>query len=378
MPGRLSIRTLELDDPGVPPAEDCVLAHLLRRRAEAEPDSTFIEREDGSAWTYASALADAGRTAAVLRSLGVGPGDRVVSSLPVDLVAVRLLLGCSILGATFVGLNPSYRGAMLRHVVTNSAARVAVVQAAWRDRFVELDLPVALLDPSELEGAAGADEPLRIAPWAPWDTSVIIYTSGTTGPSKGVLSSHVHQHAFATALRGALHAAEDRMMWSSPLFHITGTSTLLSALLYGATLVHVSQFETPRFWSVIRERRVTSAFLVAPQLSFLLHEPVAPADRTHPLRKLVTSPITADTMRFQERFGVEIHTAYSMTEISTPLVAEVNPTVIGSCGGVRPGMEVRLVDAHDIDVPVGEVGELVIRSARPWSLMHGCTAGLRG
>src|SRR5262249_39063134 len=67
---------------------------------------------------------------------------------------------------------------------------------------------------------------------------------------------------------------------------------------------------------------------------------------------------------------------YGMTELSIPICDEswdaTHPA--GSCGKLRqgyPGYEARIVDEHDQDVPVGVVGELVVRAAAPWTITPG-------
>jgi crotonobetaine/carnitine-CoA ligase len=54
-----------------------------------------------------------------------------------------------------------------------------------------------------------------------------------------------------------------------------------------------------------------------------------------------------------------------------PIVSEPNPSALGSAGKVRAGVEVRIVDDNDCEVPVGAVGELVVRTECPWALNHG-------
>jgi crotonobetaine/carnitine-CoA ligase len=49
----------------------------------------------------------------------------------------------------------------------------------------------------------------------------------------------------------------------------------------------------------------------------------------------------------------------------------VGPTLVGSCGRPRPGVEARVVDANDCEVAPGEVGELIVRTDRPWAMNHG-------
>lgn len=60
-----------------------------------------------------------------------------------------------------------------------------------------------------------------------------------------------------------------------------------------------------------------------------------------------------------------------MTEVSVPLITELNPGVPGTCGRPRPGVEVRVVDEHDREVPRGEVGELIVRTDLPWAMNSG-------
>ena len=60
-----------------------------------------------------------------------------------------------------------------------------------------------------------------------------------------------------------------------------------------------------------------------------------------------------------------------MTEISCPLVAEADTMTNGTCGRPRPGVEARVVDEHDIEVPPGATGELIVRTAAPWAMNHG-------
>ena len=56
-----------------------------------------------------------------------------------------------------------------------------------------------------------------------------------------------------------------------------------------------------------------------------------------------------------------------MTELSVPVLSDVNSAVLGSCGRPRSGVECRLVDANDIEIPRGQVGELIVRTEQPWT-----------
>jgi crotonobetaine/carnitine-CoA ligase len=109
--------------------------------------------------------------------------------------------------------------------------------------------------------------------------------------------------------------------------------------------------------------------------SFLAAAPPRSADRDHRLRVLMAAPMPADHLAFMERFGIqELITGFGSTETGAPTIAySRDPGGIpeGSCGRARPGMQVRLVDEHDVAVDDGEVGEMVVRTDEPWELNVG-------
>jgi crotonobetaine/carnitine-CoA ligase len=80
-----------------------------------------------------------------------------------------------------------------------------------------------------------------------------------------------------------------------------------------------------------------------------------------------------DVTEFQERFNIpHLHAAFGSTEMSAPIVGSPGDRLeSGYCGRARPGFEVRLVDEHDIEVPVGEVGEVAVRPDQPWMVNAG-------
>jgi crotonobetaine/carnitine-CoA ligase len=82
-------------------------------------------------------------------------------------------------------------------------------------------------------------------------------------------------------------------------------------------------------------------------------------------------PTVAERDAFEARFGVEVGSAYGLTEGSTPIVARYGEATPGGCGRVRAGFQVRLVDEHDNEVDPGVGGEALIRAERPWDTMLG-------
>jgi crotonobetaine/carnitine-CoA ligase len=82
-------------------------------------------------------------------------------------------------------------------------------------------------------------------------------------------------------------------------------------------------------------------------------------------------PLPDDWRAFADRFDVKVWTLFNMTEINVPIVSDPDPQAIGTCGRQRSGNELRIVDANDCEVPVGTIGELMVRSEAPWALNSG-------
>jgi crotonobetaine/carnitine-CoA ligase len=358
---------------------------VLHRRAGEHPIREFAVFENGARWTYADTWRAMRETAGALHAWGVTRGDHVLSWQPNGPDALRTWLAINHLGAIYVPINTAYRGHLLEHVITNSGARLMVAHPQLVERLDEAtgSCLERVLTPGEAGRSSVASgipvEPLddgyepvaAECPADPWDTYAIIYTSGTTGPSKGVLSSYVHVWSTAMAAFEGVLDEGDRYMVNLPLFHAGGTIGVAGALALGGSISVVDGFKTDAFWHQVRHTGTTAVTLLGAMTSFLRAQPPSPADTDHSLRTVFMIPVSEDPAVFSRRFGVDIHTMFNMTEVSCPLVsAEKNPPM-GTCGVPRPGVEVRLVDEHDRDVNQGAVGELIVRTDRPWAMMHG-------
>jgi crotonobetaine/carnitine-CoA ligase len=166
-------------------------------------------------------------------------------------------------------------------------------------------------------------------------------------------------------------AAEDRYMCNLPLFHVGGTIPVMGMLARGGSVAIITAFSTESFWRSLIETESTVVLLLGAMATFIAKQPPSPADTAHTLRKVIIVPLAEDAPRFAARFGVTVYTLFNMTEVSTPLVSGPNPTRTGICGTPRPGVEVRLVDDNDCQVPPGATGELIVRSEGPWALNSG-------
>jgi crotonobetaine/carnitine-CoA ligase len=199
----------------------------------------------------------------------------------------------------------------------------------------------------------------------------VIYTSGTTGPSKGVI---VPWGQLDATCRGSLELYRENDAYYSPFagHHASGRLPFLFMALVGGRVVLRERFSATAFWDDVRAHGCTTTSLPGTIAALLAGRPPTDHDADNPLRFVTMIPVVDDVDGFRRRFGVEVRTMYNQTELSSPIsspgVALTDPR---SCGRLRAGYEARLVDEHDEEVPPGEVGELVLRSDRPWALLAG-------
>lgn len=372
-------------DVRIPASEDCVLRYLLEKRAGEHPERTYATFEGGVEWSYARILQETRRTAAGLQALGLAQGDMLLIALPNGPDALRVWFAANYLGAVAVHVNPAYRGALLERVIRNSGAKIFVtvdgliehIEAVDRGALEKLvvfgtvalgDSNVPRVSASMLDEAG--EEPAALQrEILPFDMQCILYTSGTTGPSKGVMCSYLHIETAGKAVH--FLGADDRYLVNLPMYHVAGVLPCMMMMGRGGSVAVIERFRTSAFWQTIAETKATFAILLGVMTRFLLSQPECAEEKLGHLRYIIQQPLDDDAAELRRRFGFDIYTSFNMTEVSLPIVSEPNPTTKGTCGRARDGVELRIVDEWDCEVPVGESGELIIRTDRPWAMMHG-------
>jgi carnitine-CoA ligase len=374
-------------DARVPSREDCVLRYVLEKRAEQHPDKPFMRLPDGDAISYGAFRASVERAAAGLAALGVKQGDYVNVWLPNGVDMVRIWFAINWLGAVYVPINTAYRGNVLAHVIANGGAELMIVASDLVERLAHIDraqlrtlvvaggkehaIPGMEFVPLEKLDADPATLPPLKQPIEPWDVQSIIYTSGTTGRSKGVLSSYTHMWHMTGVQAFPMLDETDCYLISLPFFHVGGTLPIIAMLNRGGTVGMGGDFATEAFWPTVRATGATYTILLGVMSTFLSKRTPSPDEREHTLKKITMIPLPDDWRDFAERFGPTVWTLFNMTEVSVPIFSEPNPQAPGTCGKQRPGVDLRIVDVHDREVPVGEIGELIVRTDAPWALNSG-------
>ncbi len=374
-------------DPRVPARETCVVRYLIDRFAAERPKQVYALFDGGLSFTFGELARRTRCIAAGLAQLGVAQGDHVLAWQPNTPEMLLTFFAINYLGAVYVPINTAFRGGVLEHVIDNSDASVAIVHADLVPRLhgvrlarlaqlvvvggaVPAQVPLPSVPFATLEHGAAEPGPLK-RPIEPWHTQSIIYTSGTTGPSKGVLSSYLHMYTNPGPEAWHFVTGADRFLVNMPMFHIGGLGLSFAMLARGGSLVMPERFSTERFWPLVRETEVTVVFLLGVMATFLLKAPPSPDDRRHQVAKCFIVPLSEGSQQFHDRFGIDVYTIFNMTEISSPIVSEPNPAVRGTCGKVRAGVDVRLVDENDCEVATGSVGEMIVRTDRPWAMNSG-------
>lgn len=370
------------------------LPEVLLDHARNAPDRVFLQDVTGFSATYGEVFETSLLWADAWRRLGVGRGDRVALFMPPGPRYILCWTGLTWIGAIEVGVNPEYHGEMLHGALHDSGAKAALVHSSLvgRLRDIEARLPdletvVVLGDDRDAASTAslrtkslsldeflGPAEPMDPPELPkPWDIASICYTSGTTGPSKGVRLPWGQIEHMADRIFAGLLTEDDAYYMPLPLFHIGGKNFPLLMATRGGRLVTRERFSASEFWKDTRRTNSTFTVLVGTMASLLLKQPPSPYDADNPIWLLWNVPVSDRIEEFQKRFNIpRVMTSYTQTEMGAALVNHfVTEENRHSAGREVAGVELRIVDENDIEVPVGHVGQLIVRTAEPWRMNAG-------
>lgn len=361
------------------------IPELLQQRAVEHPDAPLFAC--GSVQRTGFQMADAAaRAGSLLRDGGIRTGDTValMSSNRVELM--DLILGCAWIGAIAVPVNTACRGTQLHHILTNCGAHLLVAENELLPHVAAAgSLPdlrtIWLLDggasvagvPFEVLPLPAAGAPVEPEPSGPGDTAAILYTSGTTGVSKGVLCPQGQFHWWGINMADQLGLTEDDVLYTClPLFHTNALNAFMQALVCGGTYVLGPRFSASRFWTQAAEAGATVTYLLGAMVGILAGRSPSPGDRAHRIR-LALSPATPPALLepFRQRFGIRLLDGYGSTETNSVIGSTEGQHRAGTMGRIRPGFSIRIADERGLPVPVGEPGELLIRSDQPHALATG-------
>ena len=382
---QLELAPIPEDTTAFDPADFGTLYDSLKRAVARYPDNdayvvpAMAKRPyhpDGISFTWQQTWDEVQKRLAWYAAAGYGPGHRVAILFDQRPEFVFHHFALNALGCTVAPISPDYRLDEIAYLLEHSEAVLAL---AIDSRLDDVRAAASSFSPSPPVVRFDAlDEPAPEPPFParrekPGATSEagLIYTSGTTGRPKGCVLTNEYFHTWGSwfASRGGyltLRYGEERLLNPLPLHHANALSISLPAmLLTGGALVFPDRFHASTWWKDIVACDVTAVQFQGVIPNLLMKLPEIPEEKQHRVRFALCAGVEPNQhAAFERRFGIPLIEMWAMSETGRMTTAHREPRFVGSraIGRSEHGMELRAVDEQGNDVPLGEPGELVLRS----------------
>ncbi|MEJ2089257.1 MAG: AMP-binding protein, partial [Gammaproteobacteria bacterium] len=333
-------------------------------------------------YSYGDLHGWSGDYAAMLESLGVEAGDRVVVQVGKSPEAVGLYLGCLRRGAIYVPLNTAYTAEEVAYFLSDAEPTLMVCETDREGPLTELAATLAG-DIRVLSLGTGGDgsliERLQALPLTSTpdpeprsasDIAAILYTSGTTGRSKGAMLTHGNLATSAVVLVDYWGWRDDDVLLHAlPIFHVHGLFVALHCAMLTATrIIFLPGFDPAAVIGSLPEATVmmgVPTFYTRLLAREELMDPEAARTICGRMRLFISgsAPLTSQTFEaWEARTGHRMLERYGMSEtlmnVSNPLIGE---RVAGTVGFPLPGVRIRVADESGAEVQTGEVGVIEVK-----------------
>lgn len=347
-----------------------IVPDIIQQSAFQFPDRCAISINNNEL-TFAEVDERANRLAQLILNMGISRGERIALLAMNETEFFEVQVAAIRAGVTLVPLNFRLAIPELSFIMDNAEPQMLITGPGFHEIGDSLGCPNRLSLGPEYEQAINSVSAMERSPIDAAEICSVLYTSGTTGRPKGSLISN--QALWARIVSFTLEYKPDPsnvFLQGLPLFHIAATVSFTYAY-NGATNIVVRDFNPADVIQTLEDKQVTDALFVPTMINLLINHPdietanlsaldfVAYGASTIP-PSVLTKAIDVFSADFCQLFG--------MTETSgcTALRPEdhdpVNkPHLLASAGVVAHGFEIRVVDDQDIDVQVGEVGEVICR-----------------
>jgi long-chain acyl-CoA synthetase len=362
------------------------IAGIVRDNCAKQPNAISLVLGEKTL-TWAQLNSRAAQVAQGLRRAGVKSQDRVAFLDKNGIEHFEVFYGCAMLNAVSVDVNWRLAAPEVAFIVNDSEAEVFIVgqefvpvlDAIISDLTKVKTVIVIGGHPSHNDyerwvSAQSAVDP-KVAS-KPSDIAFQLYSSGTTGRPKGVMLTNDNFFALLPAARDVWGMSEKTVnLVAMPLFHIGGGGWATAGQFAGARSIIMRDIDPAAMLTLIEKQRITHAFAVPALLQFALMMPNIGTTDFSSLELIAygASPISEAVLEGAiKAFKCPFMQVYGLTEttgVVTVLgpedhdLSSANKGRLRSCGKPFTGIELRIVDSDTAkDVPLGEVGEIWIRS----------------
>lgn len=354
---------------------DFTLFNVIERNAQVHGDRLAFVAGDQriSHREYALRVE---RLAAGLAGIGLVAGDRVAVLAQNCLEYIDLYGAAARLGLILVPVNWRLSAEEIVYVITDTTPKVIVVGAEYlpvidgaRDRFSFVEKFFALGDATTAFAAfddlvsAGRDTNIPDVDISDESGFVIIHTAAVAGRPRGALLSHAGLLTANLQLIGCWNlSVQDVHLGVLPLFHLAGLGLMLAVQQAGGATVVLPRFDPQSVMRAISVEKVTLFAEFPPMLSTLLDKAAKDGDDMSSLRHL-TGLDTPDTIsRFESMYpSARFWATFGQSEVAGAVTLSPFRDRPGSAGQPTVLNRVGVVDELDQLLPVGQIGEIVVR-----------------
>lgn len=365
------------------------LSNQLTDTAKRIPNKSAYVFQDKST-TYQELEDAVTKFASRLQEMGYKKGDHIALVVGNSPYYVIGLYGALRLGAVVIPINPLYTAQEMTYILKNGDVKAVITMDVLMEKFEAIaeQLPAvkhyiscesgkevsfdgfSLLPKLKSFTKIVAEGSLDFA--APelyeQETALILYTSGTTGKPKGAILTHKNLYSNAKDVADYLTInGEDRVIAALPMFHVFCLTVSLNApLMNGGTILIVPSFSPKEVFRLAVEQEATVFAGVPTMYNYLLQSISGHEDDFSGIHLCISGGAAMPVAlleQFEQAFNVKISEGYGLSEASpvTCFNPLDRPRKAGSIGTNILHVKNKVVDEFGVEVPVGEVGELVVQ-----------------
>lgn len=362
---------------------ETTLGYTVVRNARKYPQKVAIKCAEQKR-TYQELNERSDRLAHALNKLAIKKGDRVATLSLNSLELMEIYMAHLKMGVVTVPLNAWGTDQDIHYQIDFTGCRSVIFQAGFQGRIEKIrsrlpqveewisigsaSLP-ALKNYEELIAAQESREfPIEVKEE---DAAFIMFTGGTTGTPKGAVLTHksLLWNIINVTTEIQSPRPDDIIYYPMPLFHTAAMSRFLAYMYAGGTFIVTPEFNAQKCLKIIAEEKVT-AITGNPTIwrALLLEMEKQKYDTSSVRMYLSSQGILHESLKRAIETNLfpqaKTYVSYALTEASpgvTILKPEDQPLEPGSVGKPYMSMEVRIVDDQDRDLPVGEVGEIIVK-----------------